>query len=68
VLLQATAVFIAFLQGVLHTTVPDGRDWLLITGCSLAPLLVIELTKALQRVIRKARAPGLTERKGTIIV
>jgi Ca2+-transporting ATPase len=49
VALQLAAVYWAPLQDVLRTTALTGADWLLVAGCSLAPLAVIELVKLTRR-------------------
>ncbi len=48
-LLQAAAVYVPLLQKVLHTAPPSLVDWGVIAGCSLLPVVVIELIKVIQR-------------------
>ena len=48
--LQAAAVYLSLLQKVLHTTPPTPADWALIAACSLMPVAVVELVKAIKRV------------------
>jgi len=48
-LLQVAAVYVPLLQAVLLTVPPSGTDWLVIAGCSLAPVAVIEIVKFAQR-------------------
>mgnify|MGYP006283027693 CR=1 FL=1 len=38
--LMLAAVYVPFLQGILHTMAPTGRDWLVVIGCALAPLVL----------------------------
>ncbi len=52
--LQAAAVYVPFLRGVLGTVPLAGADWGLIAAASLAPLAVVETVKAVQR----RSAPG----------
>jgi len=47
--LQVTAVYLPFLQMVLHTVPLTIADWGLIAACSLAPAGVVELAKVVQR-------------------
>ena len=47
--LQAAAVYVPLLQKVLHTAPPSLVDWGVIAGCSLLPVLVVELVKVIQR-------------------
>jgi Ca2+-transporting ATPase len=49
-ILQAAAVYLPLLQKVLHTVPPTASDWGLIAACSLLPLAVVELVKAIQRI------------------
>ncbi len=49
VLLQLAAVYVPVLQRVLHTTPLGGADWGLVLACSLAPVGVVELVKAMRR-------------------
>ena len=48
-LLQMAAVYVPFLQAVLHTVPLTAPDWGLITACSLTPVVVVELVKVGQR-------------------
>jgi Ca2+-transporting ATPase len=47
--LQLAAVYWPFLRDLLHTTPLNAADWGLVAGCSLAPILVVELVKAIRR-------------------
>ena len=49
VLLQLSAVYWPFLQRVLHTTPLSAADWGLVAGCTLAPVLAVELAKLARR-------------------
>lgn len=49
-LLQAAAVYLPFLQRVLHTVAPTAWDWGVIATCSLVPVAVVELVKLIQRL------------------
>ena len=49
ILLQLAAVYVPFLQSILHTAPLDARDWGLVAGCALLPLGVIEIVKGIQR-------------------
>jgi len=55
-LLQVAAVYVPFLQAVLHTVPLTAADWGVIAACSLSPLAVVELVKALQRLTALKRA------------
>jgi len=48
-LLQLAAVYVPFLQTVLHTVPLSVADWGVIAGCSLLPVAVVELVKVVQR-------------------
>ena len=48
-LLQVAAVYTPFFQGILHTVPLTATDWVLVLGCSLAPVGVVELVKLGQR-------------------
>ncbi|MCC6511467.1 MAG: cation-transporting P-type ATPase, partial [Pirellulaceae bacterium] len=48
-LLQVAAVYVPFLQRVLHTTAPTLANWILIGLCACLPLAVIEAVKLLTR-------------------
>jgi len=55
-LLQLAAVYVPFLQTVLHTVPLTVTDWGVIAACSLLPVAVVELVKVAQRqVARSAR-------------
>ena len=58
VLLQISAVYVPFLQVVLHTVPLTAADWGVVAACSLSPIAVVELVKAMRRPARPAR-PGL---------
>jgi Ca2+-transporting ATPase len=49
VLLQVAAIAVPLLRRVLHTVPPTGREWAVISACSLAPLAVVELAKLAAR-------------------
>lgn len=49
-LLQAAAVYVPFLQRVLHTVAPTAWNWGVIAACSLLPFAVVELVKLIQRL------------------
>ena len=44
-LLQVAAVSVPLLQQALHTVPPTVAEWGIIAGCSLLPVLVVELAK-----------------------
>jgi Ca2+-transporting ATPase len=48
-LLQMAAVYVPFLQAVLHTVSLTAPDWGVIAPCSLTPVVVVELVKLVQR-------------------
>lgn len=54
--LQLLAVYVSPLARVLGTVRPSATDWLVIVLCSIAPVLIVELTKAATR--RKTGAKG----------
>jgi P-type Ca2+ transporter type 2C len=54
-LLQAAAVYVPLLQAVLDTVPLTPTDWMMIAACSLAPVAVVELVKAVQRRLRTLR-------------
>ena len=56
-LLQAAAVYLPFLQQVLHTVPPTASDWGVIAACSLLPVAVVELVKVVQRVAARFALP-----------
>jgi len=47
--LQLLAVYVSPLARVLGTVRPSGTDWLIVILCSLAPVLIVEATKAVVR-------------------
>ncbi len=53
--LQAAAVYVPLLQKVLHTVPPTTSEWGVIAGCSLLPVVVVELVKLIQRIVAKNR-------------
>jgi Ca2+-transporting ATPase len=48
-LLQLAAVYVPFLQAVLHTVPLTAADWGVVLACSLVPVGVVELVKLGQR-------------------
>ena len=52
-ILQAAAVYIPHLQSVLHTVPPTISEWGVIAGCSLLPVVVVELVKVIQRIVTR---------------
>jgi len=50
IILQIAAVYVPLLQKVLQTVPPTMAEWGVILGCSLLPVLVVELVKVIQRV------------------
>ena len=50
-ILQIAAVYVPLLQRVLHTVPPTVSEWGVITGCSLLPVVVVELVKLIRRVV-----------------
>ena len=65
--LQLLAVYFSPLARILGTVRPSETDWLVIAVCSLAPILIVEATKAVNRwkVVRKdAEGRPLTQRFG----
>jgi Ca2+-transporting ATPase len=50
-ILQAAAMYLPLLQKVLHTVPPTTSEWGVIAGCSLIPVAVVELIKAMTRVV-----------------
>ena len=48
--LQAVAVYVPLMQKVLHTVPPTPSDWGVIAACSLAPVVVVEFVKLIQRI------------------
>jgi len=59
-LLQVAAVYVPFLQAVLHTVPLTAADWGVIAACSLTPVAVVELVKFVQRsaALKGARNEG----------
>ena len=55
-LLQTAAVYVPFLQEVLHTIPLTATDWALIAACSLTPIAVVELVKLVQRSTTRKKA------------
>jgi len=47
--LQLLAVWLSPLARVLGTVPPTQTDWLVIILCSIAPILIVEATKAISR-------------------
>lgn len=47
--LQFAAAYLPFLQQVLFTVPPNSSEWVVIVACSLFPVAIIELVKAMQR-------------------
>lgn len=47
------ATDVPHLQKVLHTVPPTTLEWGGIAGCSLLPVVVVELVKLIQRVVAK---------------
>jgi Ca2+-transporting ATPase len=56
-ILQAAAVYVPLLQQVLHTVPPSVSDWGMIAACSLAPVAVVEMVKAMQRIAVRSPQP-----------
>jgi Ca2+-transporting ATPase len=50
--LQLAAAHLPLLQRVLQTSAPDLRGWGVIIGCSLVPIVVVEVVKAASRAMR----------------
>ncbi len=53
-ILQAAAVYLPLFQQVLRTVPPTLADWGVIAACSLMPLAVVELVKAIQRATARS--------------
>jgi Ca2+-transporting ATPase len=53
VLLQIAAVNVPFLQQILGTVPMTNRDWTLIFGLSLLPILIVEIVKLVTRLTRR---------------
>jgi Ca2+-transporting ATPase len=50
ILLQLAAVYVPFLQAVLHTVPLSLTDWGLVLGFSVLPILIVELVKLFRRL------------------
>ena len=61
VLLLLVATYFAPLAGILGVTPPGGREWLLILGFSLLPLLVVQVLKHLELWWERPARPGANE-------
>lgn len=59
--LQLLAVYVSPLAGVLGTVRPSEADWLVIILCSVAPILIVDATKA---VVRWKTAHGRSSSAG----
>ena len=57
-LLQVAAVYTPFFQGILHTVPLTATDWVLVLGCSLAPVGVVEVVKLGQRAALGSKSPA----------
>jgi P-type Ca2+ transporter type 2C len=53
VLLQVAAVYVPFLQRVLRTVPLNLRDWGVVLGFSLLPVVIVELVKWMRRITPK---------------
>jgi P-type Ca2+ transporter type 2C len=53
VLLQVAAVYVPFLQRVLRTVPLNLRDWGVVLGFSLLPVVIVELVKLVRRITPK---------------
>ncbi len=49
ILLQMAAVYVPFLSTILHTVPLGAEDWGVVIGCAVAPLVVVEVVKLIQR-------------------
>ncbi len=70
-LLQVAAVQLPFLQAVLRTVPLTATDWGVVAGCSLLPVAVVEVVKAVQRHVPppggpRGQAGGLPMEPGPI--
>jgi Ca2+-transporting ATPase len=63
-ILQIVAVYVPLLQRVLHTVPPSIADWELIAACSLTPVVVVEIVKAIQRCT-SASSPAAAQKRIT---
>ena len=57
--LQIAAVYVPILQRVLRTVPPTIAEWGVIAVCSLTPLAVVEIVKAIQRVLANSLGNSL---------
>ncbi len=55
IIFQIAAVYVPLLQKVLHTVPPTFTEWGVIAGCSLLPVLVVELVKVISFQMRSSR-------------
>ncbi len=55
IILQIAAVCVPLLQKVLHTVPPTILEWGVIAGCSLLPVLVVEIIKLIAFQMRRSR-------------
>ena len=51
IILQIAAVYVPLLQKVLQTVPPTMAEWGVILGCSLLPVVVVEMVKLIQRFL-----------------
>lgn len=58
VMLQIAAVYVPFLQVVLHTVPLNLEDWVLIMGLSLLPIFVVEIVKLVTRLVKPQQKPA----------
>ena len=58
VLLQLLAVYFSPLAVILNTTRPSSTDWLVISGCGLMTIVVVELTKLARHVRKTPQTPS----------
>jgi Ca2+-transporting ATPase len=57
VLLQVAAVYVPVLRAILHTVPLGAKDWGVVAGCALLPLVVVEIAKLMQcRFARGAKS------------
>jgi Ca2+-transporting ATPase len=59
--LQSAAVYVPFLRQVLFTVRPELSEWGVIATCSLLPVAIIELVKAVQRRIIPVQPRSLSQ-------
>ena len=62
VLLQVAAVYVPPLRSILKTTLLSASDWGVITLGALAPVAVVELVKAVQRLHQRSRSSVADQR------